>query len=337
MHTWQRRTVGVIVAAVGIAFIVAVIVNELFTVGPAFERMSDGFRPAMKPAPIAQLQTDLKGLSAVSTEFGTKGLPMLSQALKMTPEQFTAFMGQRFPAVATGMQQLPAIVTRFQGVVGTLQNEQGRFAKADAIPTSGLPATTVPWGLLGAGIVLLGLGLAVVARPVRLLIGVAAFVGALLVVVSFAFSLPQKASAADTMNTHLQPVYTQQMLTGATSALTTVGAMGQQIQADMLPAFGRQLGMDQQQLGSFLQQNLPAMAAGLQSMPAARGRFQNLVTTFGAHLADYDTLKPVAFVPIVWTMIAGGIVVLVVTGLGLVVVRREPEVEEVAVSYLKAA
>ena len=72
-------------------------------------------------------------------------------------------------------------------------------------------------------------------------------------------------------------------------------------------------------------------------MPAAMGRFQNLVTTFGAHLADYDTLKPVAFVPIVWTMIAGGIVVFVVTGLGLVVVRREPEVEEVAVSYLKAA
>lgn len=325
------------VAAVGIAFIVTVIVDSLFSVGPAFERMSGGFRPVMKPVPIAQLRNDLKGLSAVSTEFGTKAVPMLSQALKMDPAQFQAFMAQQYPAVATGIQQLPAITKQFSGVVGTLQAEQGRFAKADAIPTSNLPATTVPWGLLAAGILFLAFGLLIAVRPVRLWSWLAVAFGAVLIVASLAFSLPQKASAADTMNQHLKPVYTEQMLTGAKGALTVVGAMGAEMQTKMLPALGQQLGMDPAQLNGFFQQNLPAMAAGMGSMPEAMGRFDTLLRTFQTHLADYDTLKPVAFVPIVWTMIAGGTVALLAAAWG-VVAYRKPEVMEVPIERtLKAA
>jgi hypothetical protein len=336
MHTWQHRAAGGLVAAVGAAFIVTVIVGSLFSAGPAFERMSDGFRPIMRPAPIGQLQSDLKGLSAVSTEFGTKGVPMLSQALKMSPAQFQAFMGQQYPAVATGMKQLPAIVTQFRGVVGTLQAEQGRFTKADAIPTSNLPATTVPWGLLAAGIVLFGLGLLMAVQPTLLRARLAVAMGAALLVASMAFSLPGKASAADTLNSHLKPVYTAQMLTGAKGALTVVGAMGQEMQTKMLPALGQQLGMDQAQLQGFLGQNLPAMAAGIRAMPQALGRFDGLLKTFDAHLADYDTLKPVSFVVVVWILIAGGIVALLAGAWGLIAPRKA-EIHEMFVPDLKAA
>ena len=336
MHTWQRKTAGALVAAVGVSFIVVVIVNHLFSVGPAFERMSGGFRPIMKPAPIAQLQNDLKGMSAVSTEFTTKGVPMFSEALKMDPAQFQSFMAQQYPAVATGMTQLPAIVTQFQGVVGTLEAEQGRFAKADAIPASNLPATTVPWGLLAAGIVLLGLGIMVIVRPGRYGAWVAVGFGALLVVASLGLTLPTKASAADTMNKHLQPVYTAQMLTGAKGALATVAAMGDEMQGKMLPGLGTQLGMDQTQLQAFLGQNLPATAAAIQTMPQALGRFQAVLTAFDKHLADYNTLKPVSFVPIVWTMIVGGIVALL-AGAWALVAARKVEAVEVPVPELRAA
>jgi hypothetical protein len=337
MQTWQRRTAGLVVAAIGAAFIVVVIVNRLFFVGPAFERMSDGFRPIMQPAPITQLQSDLKGLDAVSTELSTKGVPMLAEAFKMTPDRYTAYLGGQYPAVATGMQQLPAIVTQFKGVVGTLDAEQARFANADAIPTSNLPATTVPWGLLAAGIVVLLLGLVMVVRPVRLWSGVAVGLGVLLIAVPLAFTLTTKASAADTMNTHLKPLYTAQMLTGAKGALATVGAMGQQMQTEMLPDLAQGLGMDQAQLQSFLQQNLPATAAGIQAMPHALARFETLLKVFDSHLNDYDTLKPVAFVPIVWTMIVGGIVALLAGAWGFVARGRKTEVEAVRPSYLKAA
>lgn len=323
MQAGQRRAAGLLVAAVGAAFIVVVIVKSLFSVGPAFERMSDGFRPAMETAPITALETDLAGLDAVSTEFGATAVPMLSQALGMTAEQFTAFMQQQFPDVATGMQQLPDIITNFKGVIATLKGEQGRFASADAIPTSSLPATTVPWGLLAAGILVLVPGILMLVRPGRFGPVLALVLGALLVAVPLALSLPTKASAADLMNEHLKPVYTQQMLDGAKQSLGTVGAMGTQMQNEMLPALAQQLGMDQTQLQGFLGQNLPAIAAGMQGMPEAMGRFTDMVSTFDAHLSDYDTLKPVSFSAIVRIMIVGGIVALLGGAWGLI--ARRPE------------
>jgi hypothetical protein len=336
MHIWQRRTAGALVAAVGVAFIVVVVVNQLFSVGPAFERMSDGFRPIMQPAAIAQLESDVNGLSAVSTEFTTTGVPMFSQALGMSPEEFQTFMAQEYPAVATGMEQLPTIVTQFGGVVGTLKAEQDRFAQADAIPTSNLPATTVPWGLLIAGLALLALGIVMIVWPRRVASWIAVGLGALLIVVPVAFSLPQKASAADTMNRNLEPVYTAQMLTQAQGALATIGAMGQEMQTNMLPDLGSQLDMNEAELQAFLGENMPATAAALQTMPDAMGRFQALIATFDTHLPDYETLKPVSFVPIVWTMIGGGIVVLLAGAWALIAARRV-ESGEVEVPTLKAA
>jgi hypothetical protein len=336
MHTWSRRAAGLVVTGVGIAFIVTVIVNSLFTVGPAFESVSDGFRPVMQPAPIGALKNDLAGLSAVSTEFGTKAVPVFSEALGMDPAEFQAFMAEKYPAVATGIQQLPAIVTQFTGVVGTLEAEQGRFARADAIPATSLPATTVPWGLLVAGIVFLALGLVLIVRPVRLWAALAAVLGAALFVAALGLSLTGKATAADTMNDNLKPVYTAQMLTGASEALTVVDAMGQEMQSTMLPELGQQLGMDQAQLQSFFQENLPAMAGGMAAMPQSLSRFDNLLKTFDGHLADYDTIQSVRFVPIVWTMIVGGIVVLIAGLFGLLAVRTR-EVETVAQPVLEPA
>jgi hypothetical protein len=306
----QRRIAGIVVALVGVAFIGSVIVNDLFSVGPAFERMSDGFRPVMQTEVIAALEQDLTGLQAVSDEFTTTGMPMLSQALGMTAEDFGAFMGEQFADVATGVEQLPAIVTNFQGVVGTLKAEQDHFAKADAIPTSSLPATTVPWGLTIAGVVLLALGALILLRPGKGAPIAAVVVGVLLLVAPFALSLPGKAAAADKLNENLEPVYTAELITGANQALGVVGAMGTQMQEAMLPALGQQLGMDDAGLQTFLGENLPATAAGMQGMPDAMQRFATVVGAFEAHLDDYNTLKPVAFVPVVWTMILGGAIAL---------------------------
>ncbi|HEX9124665.1 MAG TPA: hypothetical protein VF984_15120 [Actinomycetota bacterium] len=323
MLSVQRRTAGVVVALVGAVFVLSAVVNHLFAVGPAFERLTDGFRPAMQAEPITTLNSDLAGLQAVTEEFGTTAVPMLSTALQMTPEEFTAFMGEQFPDVATGIQQLPAIVTNFQGVVGTLEAEQQRFASADAIPTTSLPATTVPWGLLIAGIVLILIGIAIATVPGRIAPVAAIAVGALLVAAPLALSLPRKAADADTMNAHLKPVYTAEMLTGAKASLATVGAMGTQMQEQMLPALGTQLGMDQAALQTFLQENLPAMGAGMQAMPDAMGRFTATVQLFEAHLGDYDTMKDVTLEPIVWTIVAGGAVALI-AGLWALVAGRRP-------------
>jgi hypothetical protein len=307
MQAWQRRTAGAVVAAVGVAFIVSIFINNLFSVGPAFERMADGFRPAMQPEPIAALERDLDGLEAVTEEFSGVAVPTLSEALGTSPEEFVGLMNEQFPDVAAGVDRLPAIVESFRGVVATLEAEQERFASADAIPTTSLPATTVPWGLAAAGVALFAIGIVIAARPGRSAAIAAVAVGALLIAVPLALSLPGKAADADTMNENLRPVYTAELVAGADEGLAVVGAMGTQLQEEMLPALGQQLGMEEAALQAFLAENLPAMSTAMASMPEAMGRFTNVVEIFRTHLDDYDTINTVSFVPIVWTMIVGGI------------------------------
>lgn len=326
MGTWQRKTAGALVALVGVALLGSILVNDLFSVGPAFERLSDGFRPVMTEQVVSTLGQDLQGLQAVSDEFQTAGIPMMSDALGMTAKEFAGFMGDRFPEVATGVGQLPTIVESFTGVVGTLEGELDRFASADAIPTTSLPATTIPWGMLVAGVVLVGLGIIISVTQGRVAPIIAAIVGGLLVVVPLALSLPSKAAAADQMNRNLKPVYTHELITGAQQGLAVVGAMGTQMTDEMLPALGTQLGLDEAALQGFLGENLPAVAAGIQAMPDAMGRFTTVVETFDANLEDYFTITEVAFVPIVWTLILGGAIVLVLALWAILAVRRAPAV-----------
>ncbi len=111
------------------------------------------------------------------------------------------------------------------------------------------------------------------------------------------------------MNSHLAPVYTQQMITGADASLTTLQAMGNSMQTAMLPALATTLHMSAPQMQQFLSANFPALAAGIANMPSALTRFGTLVATFETRLADYNVLKPAAFVPIVWLMIIAGVLI----------------------------
>ena len=147
-------------------------------------------------------------------------------------------------------------------------------------------------------------------RP-RLGATVAVTLGALMIAAPLALSLPQKASDSDQLNSNLKPVYTAALVTQAQGALTTVSAMGTQLQTAMLPALAAQLNMTPAQLQQFLVANFPATAAALGNLPSAMPRFQNLVQAFDSNLGNYDTLKPVSFVPIIWTTMGLGLITVI--------------------------
>ncbi len=320
---WATRIPAVIVMLVGVVLIGTTVMNNLFKVGPAFENLTAGFRPVLTAQAIETARADVAALGAAGIEFQTAVVPAMADRLGMTPEAFQAFVGERFPGVADGMAALPQIVPTFSGLIDTLDAQRGVFASADAIPTSSIPATTIPWALLIAGIVSLALGLFMWFVP-RAGGIVAIALGAALVAVPFALSLPSKASDADQMNANLQPVYTPALITQAGGAVTTVGTMGTEMSDTMLPALADTLGMTAPELQTFLGDNFPATAAALQTMPASMERFQGLVRTFDTNLANYDTLKPVSFAPIIWTVIAAG-AVLFVMGVWAFAPGRRPE------------
>jgi len=295
---------------VGAGLVATTLISNLFSVGPAFENLITDFRPALTQQSIATADADIAGLSAVQTEFSTKLVPALSQQLKMTPEQFTGFVSQQFPAVAAGMGALPTAVPTFDGLINTLDKQRPLFASADAIPTTSLPATTVPWALLGAGILLFLIGLAMLRSP-KAGGATALVVGLLLLVAPLALSLPGKASDADQLNANLKPIYNQALVDNAKGGLGVIGAMGTEMQTKMLPALATQLKMSPEQLQAFLGGNFPATAKALQTMPASMERFNGLVGVFDKNLSNYETLKPVGLARIVLIMmVAGGLAAL---------------------------
>lgn len=321
----MTRVPAVIVMLVGVVLIGTTIINDLFAVGPAFEELIDDFRPALSSEAIETAKADVEALGAAGEEFQTAVAPAMAEQLQMTPEEFQAFVGERFPAVGQGMAALPEIVPTFAGLIDTLDAQSELFASADAIPTEDLPATTIPWALLISGIVCLAIGIWMWFAP-RTAGIVAIVIGALLVVVPFALSLPDKAADADQLNENLEPVYTAELVAQASGALQVVGAMGSEMSDAMLPALAEQLGMSGEDLQAFLGENFPATANALATMPDSMERFQGLVATFEANLDNYETLKSVTFAPIIWTAIVGGAVMLVMGIWAAVAGRRRSRI-----------
>jgi len=210
--------------------------------------------------------------------------------------------------VAAGMNALPNVVPTFNGLIDTLDQQRPLFASADAIPTKNLPATTVPWAMFGAGLLTLLIGFLMLRSPKAG--GTAAIVaGLLLLLAPVVLSLPAKAADADQLNANLKPVYTQALVTNATGALSTIGAMGNEMQTTMLPALATQLKMTPEELQTFLGSNFPATAQALQTMPASMERFNGLVKVFDENLANYNTLKPVGLANLILIlMVIGGLV-----------------------------
>lgn len=317
-----RKVSAILVMLVGVAFIVVTFANNLFKVGPAFDSMMNDFRPMLAQSSIDTARQDLTGLSAVGTEVQNKMIPAVSAQLGMTTDQFSAMINQQFPAVAAGLQTIPQAVPAFNGLMDTLEANQALFASADAIPTKNLPATTVPWALLGAGILSIIAGILIWVTP-RAGAIVALVLGAALVVLPLVMSLPQKAADADQLNKNLQPVYTQTLVDQSKQTLSTLSAMGTEMQTKMLPALATQLKMTPDQLNAFLGQNFPATATALAGFSTTMQRFDSMVTNFETNLDNFNTLKSVKFVPIVWTMIGGGVVIFLLGGAALFARRGE--------------
>lgn len=324
---WPRRFAAALMVLVGGAFVAVTLFANLYKVGPAFDRLTDGFRPIMTQQSIQTARQDISGLAAAGTEMQSKMLPALAQQLNMTPTQLNSMLTQQFPDVAAGIQALPQVTPSFTNLVNTLDEQRANFASADAIPTKSLPSTTVPWSLLAVGVIAIGLGVVVWFTPKAGAI-IATVVGAALIAVPLSLNMVSKASAADSLNSGLKPVYNQQLVSGAQQSLQTLSAMGTQLQGEMLPALATQLHMQPAQLTAMLQQQFPATAAALNNMPAALNRFDGMVAQFDKHLSDYKVLKPVEFTPIVWLMISGGIALFVLGGLGLLVTTHRVPAKE---------
>ena len=145
------------VLVIGLALVVAPFALGLPAKASAGQRMLNGFQPIMQPDQVrvtanyydhvfvplgrvtplmsaqnlARFQGYMKGFGGMQTD-AAKLVPMLAQALHMTPAQVQAMMATRLPSMAGMLRNLPAMQRDFTRLLGTMQQNVGIFSRVPA-------------------------------------------------------------------------------------------------------------------------------------------------------------------------------------------------------------
>ncbi len=145
------------VLAIGLALVIAPLALGLPGKAAAGQRMLNGFQPIMQPDQVtttaryyndvfvplgtvtpmmsaqnlAKFQAYLKGFAGMQTD-AAKLVPLLAQALHMTPAQAQQMMATQLPSMAAMLQNLPAMRRDFGGLLGTMQQNVGIFSQVPA-------------------------------------------------------------------------------------------------------------------------------------------------------------------------------------------------------------
>jgi hypothetical protein len=142
------------VLAIGLALAIAPLAMSLPSKANAGERMLNGFQPIMQPDQVkttayyynqvfvplgqvtpmmstqnlAKFQAYLKGFGGMQGD-AARLVPLLAQALHMTPAQVQALMTKQLPTMSAMLRNLPAMQRDFGGLLGTMQQNVGIFSQ----------------------------------------------------------------------------------------------------------------------------------------------------------------------------------------------------------------
>jgi hypothetical protein len=145
------------VFAIGLVLAIAPFALLLPTKASAGEDMLNGFQPIMQPDQVAttamyyndvfvplgqvtpmmsaknlaKFQAYMAGMKGMQTD-AAKLVPLLAQALNMTPAQVQQMMATNLPAMAAMLQNLPQMQRDFNGLISTMQANEDIFSQVPA-------------------------------------------------------------------------------------------------------------------------------------------------------------------------------------------------------------
>ena len=246
-------------------------------------------------------------------------------------------MQRDYSAVGAGLQQLPEILGYFGGVQQTMSAQQANFEQADAIPTEGLPNTTVHWLFVTLGVGAIAIGVAGLATRGRALPSAAAVLGVVVIGTTLLLAVPAKSTAVDELTAAFRPIFTEQGAAQARGYVDTLEAMQQQLTAEALPGVANALGMTPEQLGGTLAADVPTVAAGLQQFPAILARIDALVTTVEANIHNFELADsmPTAGIPttaVTWQLALPAGTLIVAGAAGAIASGRRRNVEPIEIT-----
>ena len=323
-----RKIAGGVIALIGIGILVLTLANQLFSRAPDYEALVDDFRPVFTDEAVGALRADLAGLDAAAAEFGTVVVPTIAGATSTDPADVVTLLGEQFPDVVQGLAIVPALTEQFGGLADLVESQESNFESADAIPTSSIPASSIPWLLIAIGILILLAGAALVMRPNAKLALAACGIGAVVVLALLVLSLPGKASDADELNAAVAPLFEPATVEAANAGLGAVGAMAVQLQGEAIPAIGEMLAVPPDQLEATVASQFPDTATALAGLPDASARFGGLIGLIDTNRDRYDNIEKVDFSQVINLTLLGAALTAVV-GFGAAVGGRKSDPQPV--------
>jgi hypothetical protein len=145
------------VLVIGAVLVISPFALLLPTKASAGEEMLNGFQPIMQPDQVAttaryyndvfvplgqvtpmmsaknlaKFQAYMAGMKGMQAD-SAKLVPLLAQALHMTPAQVQQMMATNLPAMAAMLQNLPQMQRDFNGLISTMQANEDIFAQVPA-------------------------------------------------------------------------------------------------------------------------------------------------------------------------------------------------------------
>lgn len=156
-----NKLVSLLILLVGIALIIAPFAYKMFDRASAGADMMEAFEPVLTRDNVTTFQGHLQTFGGMQEDMNMM-LPAFAQQMGMTEDQLNQMMGEEFPALTEGMQQMDTMGQDFNTVITVMDENVENFQKANE-----LPMRTMPWFFIIAGgaiVVLSGVQLVMPAK-----------------------------------------------------------------------------------------------------------------------------------------------------------------------------
>ena len=289
-------------------------------VGFKAETVANLVRSELTDEGLAQHRADYEQARTVFEGLDDEVIPAAAAGVGIEEAQLRALVDVGYPDVASVISQRDELLAFAESGLTNLEQQQGRFERADSLPVPGLPAWTSSLLTLLLAAMLLSAGGLMFAGKAGAGLTAAGTVAALLIVVPLVLQAPGKAADTQEVLDSLSP--TDAAVSRTEAAFATANAGWLELDERLLPDLATVAGTDREGLDTLIAVEFPEVAAGLVAMPGIIERYGHRARVRADGAADLRTLKSVPIRQLGWFGPAYGGAVALVVAAGVAVLRR---------------
>ena len=146
------KILSIIFIIIGLILIIMPFGYHMFDRAQAGADMMADFEPVLTRENVNTFQAHMETFAGMQEDMN-KMLPAFAQAMGMTEDQLNQMIGDQFPQLAKGMQEMDQMGQDFSMVITVMDNNVENFQKANKLPMRNMPWYFV---IVGAIVVVLG-------------------------------------------------------------------------------------------------------------------------------------------------------------------------------------